>query len=192
MKYEPNPKQHSNGRFFIKVSNDDDSRVLVQLNNSKLNSDLSEDNISVVIHAQCQKIITDLDAATVSAAMTNCSSWFGKELSVKTLESAFSMSLADSIIDVSKLAIKNKILTKVYDHTKTEITADAAATTVVSGTVCDVLLEYTGVWFLKKTYGLVWRLVQIRLKPPPKKTHADTYLFQDDVEESSDDDDDLY
>lgn len=184
MKYDTVPKQLPDGRFFVKVSNDDDSRVLVQLNNSQLNSDLSEDDISIVVHEQFQQGIVDLDASTVGAASTSCKDWFGKELTAKTLEAAFSRSLVDSTIDVSKLASKHKVLTKVYDHTKTEV-ADGV---VVSGTVCDVLLECTGIWFLKKTYGLVWRLVQIRLKPPPKKSHADAYLFQDDVKDSSDDD----
>ena len=187
MKYEPNPKQLADGRFFVKVSNDDDSQVMVQLNNSKLNSDLSDDDISIAVSDQCQQRITDLDAATIRAATENCKAWFGKELSEKTLMAAFSRSIIDSTIDVSKLASKKQVHTHVYDHTKTEI---VDSSTVVSGTVCDVVLECTGVWFLKKTYGLVWRLLQIRLKPPPKKSRTDIYLFQDEVEESSDDDDD--
>ena len=186
MKYDTTPKQLPDGKFFVKVLNDDDSRVLVQLNNSQHNSDFSEDDISIGVHAQYQQGVIDLDAATVSAAITNCKEWFGKELSVKTLEAAFSKSLVDSTIDVSKFVSKHKVLTKVYDHTKTEVVVDSS--NVVSGTVCDVLLECTGIWFLKKTYGLMWRLVQIRLKPPPKKSHADTYLFQDDVKDSSEDD----
>ena len=58
--------------------------------------------------------------------------------------------------------------------------AAAAAEPVLAGTVCDVLLECTGVWFLKKTYGPVWRITQVRLKSPPKKPKMLQYMFQDD------------
>jgi hypothetical protein len=56
-----------------------------------------------------------------------------------------------------------------------------------NGTVCDVLLEMIGVWFLKKTFGVQWRIVQVRDTKPLK---VPEYLFQDEEEENQEDDDD--
>ena len=47
-------------------------------------------------------------------------------------------------------------------------------------TVCDVILEYTGVAFAKKNFQVDWRVAQIRVHPPPKQVYPEQYMFQDD------------
>jgi hypothetical protein len=189
MKYGTTPVQLADGRYFVKVSSGEDGkRVFIQLNNTKLMSDMSDDEVTLQIDEKYHEQITDLDASTVEAAKLNSAAWFGKELSAKTLDAAASKSLVDSSMDVGKLMNKDQtVLVKVYDHTKTE-TSDP----VLSGTVCDILLECTGVWFLKKTYGLVWRIIQVRLKSPPKKSKVSQYMFQDDADEEEDEEEEEY
>ena len=58
-----------------------------------------------------------------------------------------------------------------------------------NGTMCDVLIEMVGVWFLKKTFGIQWRIVQVRDTKPVK---VPVYLFQDEEEEKQEDDDEDY
>ena len=54
--------------------------------------------------------------------------------------------------------------------------------------VCDVMLEFTGISFTKKTFSPVWRIIQSRLKVAPKKKYHEEYLFQDEPVELSDED----
>ena len=182
MKYGTAPVQLADGRYFVKVSGDDGSRVFIQLNNTKLLSDLSEDEVTLHVDEKYHDKIREIDAQTVEAAKLNSAAWFGKELPAKTLDAAAAKSLVDSSIDVGKITNKDRVvLVKVYDHTKTE-----TAEPVLADTVCDVLLECTGVWFLKKTYGPVWRITQVRLKSPPKKPKMLQYMFQDDEADEAD------
>jgi hypothetical protein len=58
-----------------------------------------------------------------------------------------------------------------------------------NGTMCDVLIEMVGVWFLKKTFGVQWRIVQVR---DTKTVKVPVYLFQDEEEEKQEDDDEDY
>jgi hypothetical protein len=67
-------------------------------------------------------------------------------------------------------------MTKAYSHDKTEMNPDD----LEEDTKCDVVVEYSGMWFLKKSFGPIWRLVQVRRRAPPKKHYTDDYLFEDD------------
>ena len=188
MKYGTTPIQLADGRYFVKVSGDDGHRVFIQLNNTKLLSNLSEDDVALHVDDKYHGQITDIDASTVEAAKLNSVAWFGKELTAKTLDAAAAKSLVDSSIDVGKITNKDQVvLVKVYDHTKTETDVP-----VLSGTVCDILVECTGVWFLKKTYGPVWRITQVRLKAPPKKPKVSQYMFQDDDDDDEEEEEEYF
>jgi hypothetical protein len=39
--------------------------------------------------------------------------------------------------------------------------------------------------FAKKTFGPTWKLVQTRVRPPPKRKAYEDYLFQDDEEDQA-------
>jgi hypothetical protein len=177
MKYGTAPVQLADGRYFVKVSGDDGNRVFIQLNNTKFLTDLADDEVTLQVDEKYHGQITDVDSSTVEAAKLNSTAWFGKELTARTLDAAAAKSIVDSSMDVGKITNRDQsvVLVKVYDHAKNETTEP-----VLSGTVCDILLECTGVWFLKKTYGPVWRIVQVRLKAPPKKPKMLQYMFQDD------------
>lgn len=178
MKYEEKPRQLPDGRYYVKVSNDDDSRVFVQLNGVNVASDFSENDVTLSLNENAQAKIKDHDAGNIAAAKANCASWFGKELAEKTLTTAYAKSLTEADMNVSKIVIKDKVYTKVYAHDKTELEDPE----LCENTPCDVILELSGLWFAKKTYGSVWRLVQVRLKAPPKKNKYvdDVYMFQDE------------
>lgn len=187
MKYEEKPQQIPDGRYYIKITEEDDKRVFVQLNNIHL-VDNGDEDVTLTLSEANMTMIQEFDAQNIASAKTHCEDWFGKALAEKTLETAYTKSLAESSMNVSKIVVKNKVHTKVYDHNKepAELSSEQK---------CDVILELSGLWFMKKTYGPVWRLVQARLKAPPKKKAYihDEYLFQDDEQEaidaeSSDDD----
>lgn len=77
-------------------------------------------------------------------------------------------------------------LAKVFDAQKNEVPASSAA--LVPGTTrCDIIVELSGLWFLKKSFGPVWRVVQARLKKT--STFPSTYIFEGEDDDATDDDD---
>lgn len=196
MIYGKTPKQLQDGRFFVKATRDDgeNARVFVQLNNTTILSEFSgDDEIILQVDESQREKLTAIDENTLRAAKELSSEWFKKDLSEKTLTAAYSKSVSDDHMTVTKMTHKGNVLTKVYDHKKTLVENPD----IEDGTLCDVLLEFTGVWFLKKTYGPVWRLVQVRLKAPPRKKKivaVPDYMFEGSASEpeSGDDEEDEY
>ena len=189
MKYSAPPTQLPDGRYYSKVLTDEDKRVIVQLNNSTLVSNFDEDEVTISLNEAGQSKINDFDNQNVDAAKENTETWFGKVLTDKTLEAAYSKSITNDCMIVTKLTNnKNKVLTNIYTHDKQ--LADPELLT--ESTVCDVVLEFSGIWFRNKSYGSVWRVVQVRMKPPPRKPKVQEYLFQDEDKSGSSSEEDLF
>jgi hypothetical protein len=52
-----------------------------------------------------------------------------------------------------------------------------------------VVLELSGLWFLKKSFGPIWRILQVRVRAPPKTPELPKdYLFSDEPADEVDDD----
>ena len=61
----------------------------------------------------------------------------------------------------------------------------------ISG-ACDFLFELAGLWFLKRSFGPIWRVVQVRQRPVPKpktKGYPVEFQFADEPEPEGEDDD---
>ena len=178
------PKQLQNGCYAVRVTNEDGSRVLKQLNNVTILSDFAESQVVVFDIGNCMGVIKDVDAVNVDASKDNSTAWFGKELAPKTLESAYGPSVtADGEISLHKV----KGL-KVYNHKKEAVDPDG----LMVNTKCDVIAELSNLTFTKKSFKAVWKLVQVKLRAPPRTKYTDDYLFADDdqAEAESDESDD--
>lgn len=176
------PKKLPDGRYYVKISQGDDSRVMVQLNKVKLLTKFDEsDDVTLELNQAALDKIASVDAQNVAASKVNSQSWFGKVLADQTLEAAYSKSNQDLSMNTTKARI-----TKIFAHDKTPVESGV----LDSGVPCDVILELAGIWFLKKTFGPIWRIAQVRLLAPPKKVYPDEYLFQDDEEPEAEADDD--
>lgn len=171
------PKKTQDGRYYVKPV----EQKTVQLNNVSIISS-SQDGVTLSLDEASQRLVGDVDALILTSAKENCESWFSRVVAEKTLEAAYSKSFSDGgVMNVTK-----PVYHRVYRNRELVGEGD-----ITDGTVCDVVLELTGISFTKKTFNPVWKIVQTRLKVvivPRKKYHED-YLFQDDaVEEVSDDD----
>jgi hypothetical protein len=167
------PKKTQDGRYYVKSV----EKKFVQLNGVRI---VSASQDSVTLSLEDTGPVSDVDALILSSAKENSELWFQRVVAEKTLEAAYTKSFSDkSVMNVTKPAYH-----KVYQ--KREIVGDEA---LVEGTVCDVVLELSGVSFTKKTFGPVWKIVQTRLKELPKKKYHEEYLFQDTAEEELSDDD---
>lgn len=185
MKFDQ-PKKTQDGRYYLKVSNDDGSRVLAQLNNVKLATKFSEsEQVTIVLNDINKSKVKNIDEKCMSQAEESSQEWFGKALSSTTLRSAYTGLGDKDTLNVSKATVKGKVVTNVFDHEKIMIDHDSLGEDVS----CDAILEFSGIWFMKKTYGPIWRLAQVKVRPPQKKkvpVYPKEYLFVDeDVESES-------
>ena len=167
------PKKTQDGRYYVKPV----EPKLVQLNGVKIVS-ISQDNVTLSLNQGAQDIISAIDASNIEAAKVNCESWFLRTIQEKTIEAAYVKSFTDSVMNISKPALH-----RVYRGK--ELVEDQP----VDGDVCDVVIDFSGISFSKKTFTPVWKIIQTRLKVPPKKKYHEEYLFQDEeLAEGSDED----
>ena len=169
------PKKATDGLYYVKAL----EQKVVQLNNVKLIS-VSQDSVTFSMGEESQDIVRAIDAKNIEEAKANCESWFSRVVANKTLEAAYVKSFSDGVMNVNKPGYY-----KVYRER--ELVEEPQP----EGTVCDVMLEFNGISFTKKTFSPVWRIVQSRLKVAPKKKYHEEYLFQDD-EPAEISDDDLF
>jgi len=159
------PAKTSDGRYYVKAF----EKKLVQLNGVTLASSLADPaSVTFTLDQASWDKISELNAVVLQAAKDNRELWFGRAVADKTLETAY-VRPADTV-NVS--SVKGS---KVFQNKEP---IDPA--TVPEGAVCDVVFEFSGVWFAKKTFGPTWKLVQTRVRPPPKKRAYDEYLFADE------------
>ena len=123
-----------------------------------------------------------IDRVVLDTAKENSVLWFKKELSDKTLGGMLIKSVtSDGLLTANKAYIDGDLKTKVFDMAREPIDIDE----LVEDSVCDVILEYTGVAFAKKNFQVDWRVAQIRVHPrppPPKPAYPEHYMFQEDEE----------
>ena len=170
------PKKLPDGRYYLKVQTDEGNRCMIQLNNTTLLTKFSEgDEVTLSLTEKSVEKIITINRHNLESAKEHSQEWFGKEVSEKTLETAYTPSLSDDTMIVGKATVHKNIVTKCYDHEKNSVDLD----TVEEGVKSDVMVEFSGLWFMKKTYGPIWRIAQMRLKAPPKKIYPDEYLFND-------------
>ena len=177
-------KKLQDGRYFSKVSHEDGKRHVRQLNNVVLRSKFAEcDNIIVDV-SSCVGIFYEYKANIIEAATENSEKWFQKALNPKTIEAAFENPVSqDGEITVSK--IRQNV--PVFDHTKSPVNPED----VPEDTTCSVILEFTGLVFMKKSFSAVWRIAQVKLKAPPKKKAYVEYMFEDEEEPEEPEEDDF-
>jgi hypothetical protein len=183
-KYET-PKKLQDGRYYVKVSTPNDSRVMIQLNKVRLLTKFDEsDDVTLELNQTALEKIAGLDAANIAAAKMNCQAWFGKVMADQTLDAAYTKSTQDLSMNTTKARVGQTVVTKFFAHDRTPVESSVLDV----GMTADVMLEFSGIWFMKKTFGPVWRVAQVRLAAPVKKLYPDEYLFQDDEPEDADDD----
>ena len=165
------PAKGDDGLYFVKALNDTKRKCLVQLNKVKV-ADISGDVVlDLVSDANIQKI-GDIDALNLEAAQENCETWFGKQLSEKVIQGAYTPSVSDGQITGECIEA-----TKVFSAQQESIDLEH----MQSGKTCDVILEFAGLWFAKKSFGSSWNVVQVRVHPDPiLDTYPEEYAFVDE------------
>lgn len=181
------PLQSASGHYYVKVKNEDKSPVFVQLNNVKFCNSPSEGDIIFIEPSDTSKVEA-IDTTNLEMANERSVDWFTKELSPKTLEAAYQRSIgADGDLKTRKAVTGDTVVTKAFSSDKTVIDLDS----ITAGTKCNVVVHFVGLSFTKKSFSPIWKLVQVRVCPGPRKKYTDEYLFEDDQEDDPDSDEDF-
>ena len=151
-----NPTQDTDGTYIVKVRNDEEKKCLVQLKAVSV-KDLGEE---VEIHVKNAKKIKVIDEENLSTAAERSGEWFKKEMKVDKLKSLYVPSLSKNVLTADKISAS-----RVFNPEKESIPFDIIKETKKA----DVLLEFAGIWFAKKTFGPIWNIIQIRLVPPQQE-----------------------
>jgi hypothetical protein len=115
--------------------------------------------------------IQEVDTGNLVAAVENCETWFNRKLSDNVITSAYTSSHLSQEITGDLLDV-----TRVYDSKQEGIDIQS----VQPGKMCDVILEFAGLWFAKKNFGPSWNVVQIRVHDDPiTDTYPEGYAFTD-------------
>ena len=156
------PVKIPDGRYFLKVAQKGE-RIFHQVNNVKAPEGIKRDVKTTTLVPTLKNLFEDIDNEFVSQAEVQKLEWFGKEISNETIRSAYQASLTpDGTLSLPLATVKGEVVATLYNAQK-ELVEEIPA-----GSDCDVFLELAGLWFLKRSFGPIWRLVQARVRPGPK------------------------
>lgn len=151
------PVKLSDGRYFVKASTED-TPVYVSLKNVIVD-DPSLDDINVTLSEADVNTIGSWDKRFVEDAVSNSTKWFHKEISSEVIQSYYQSALDGDSLEVQpSLNAKGKSVVALFDAAKNQVQK------VDQNTSAIVLLQFDGLWFLRKTFGPVWRLVQLKVR----------------------------
>jgi hypothetical protein len=182
------PIKIPDGRYYLKVSKGGE-RVFYQLNKLKLVDEtlLAAKNLSFQLNEMSQSIVASVEQDLINQAVASKLDWFGKEIADETIQKAYQSALEGTIFQAPLATVKGDVVTVAYDTQKNGVELGS----IQKDATLDVLVELSGLWFLKKSCGPIFRIAQIRVSSAPvqKKTFPTEYLFddapQDEAEEDS-------
>ena len=167
------PQKLPDGRYFLKITG-----VSRQVNDLVLQDPLENKTVNFKV-SEGTDLFSKIDQDILSQAKASKVEWFGKELSDETIMNAFQESVTDGIIGANLASTKGQIVTTVYDTSKNVVERQD----VKADTKCDVLIELSGLWFFKKSFGPIWRVMQIRVRGGAATPIPKEYMFTDDPED---------
>ena len=155
MIYDP-PTRDQDGCYIVRVKSDENKKCLFQLRNVSVR-DLGQE---VEIKSSKFDTIKAVDGENLNIASERSKDWFKKEMSQETLKTFYQPSFTKNIMNADKIGA-SRVFNPERESIPFEIISEAKT--------CDVLLEFAGIWFAKKTFGPMWNVVQIKLvKPTPE------------------------
>jgi hypothetical protein len=165
------PAKGDDGLYFVKALSDSKRKCLVQLNKVKIADASGDVVIDLRSEANLAKIQA-IDEQNLVAAQENCETWFGKQLSENVVKGAYTSSTVDGQVTGERIEV-----TKVFNTQQEQLDFE----NVQAGKTCDVILEFSGLWFAKKSFGSSWNVVQVRLHPDPiLDIYPEEYAFVDE------------
>jgi hypothetical protein len=170
------PQKLPDGRYFLRISG-----VQHQVNGLVLQDSLESKTVNFKIPEDLD-LFKKIDEELLTQAKASKVEWFGKELSDETITNAFQESVTDGVLGATLATVKGQVATTAFDTQKNPVELQD----VKADTKCDVVFELSGMWFLKKSFGPIWRVLQVRVRGAPKPAPVKGYMFTDEPEEEED------
>lgn len=170
------PQKLPDGRYFLRISG-----ATHQVNGLVLQDSLDTKSIGFKV-PEGTDVFKNIDEQILSKAKDSKVEWFGKELSDETITNAYQESVTDGTLSASLATVKGQVTTTAFDIQKNQLEIQD----VKSETKCDVMFELAGLWFLKKSFGPVWRVLQVRVRGAVRPPAPKEYMFTDEPEEEED------
>ena len=156
--------------YFVKALTDEKRKCLVQVNGVKVVDVSGEFVFDLSSNDNVEKVV-EIDTGNLEAAVENCETWFNRKLSENVITTAYTSSHVSQEITGDLLDV-----TRVYNSKQEVVDTES----VQPGKVCDVILEFAGLWFAKKNFGPSWNVVQMRVHDDPiMDTYPEGYAFVD-------------
>ena len=172
------PQKLPDGRYFLRISG-----KTQQVNSLVLQDSLETKTVKFNVPEGTLDIFKTIDEELLAQAKASKVEWFGKELSDDTILNAFQESVTDGVLDASLATVKGQVTTTAFDTQKNPVELQA----VKSESKCDVVLELAGLWFLKKSFGPIWRVLQMRVRGGAVVSAPKEYMFTDEPEDDVED-----
>ena len=172
------PQKLPDGRYFLRISG-----KTQQVNSLALQDSLETKTVKFNVPEGTLDIFKTIDEELLAQAKASKVEWFGKELSDDTILNAFQESVTDGVLDASLATVKGQVTTTAFDTQKNPVELQA----VKSESKCDVVLELAGLWFLKKSFGPIWRVLQVRVRGGAVVSAPKEYMFTDEPEDDVED-----
>lgn len=170
------PQKLPDGRYFLRISG-----KTQQVNGLVLQDSLDTKTVNFKV-PEGSDIFKRIDEELLTQAKASKVEWFGKELSDDTILNAFQESVTDGVLGASLSSVKGQVTTTAFDTQKNSIELQA----VKPESKCDVMFELAGLWFLKKSFGPIWRVMQVRVRGGGVPPTAKEYMFTDEPEDDED------
>ena len=157
----------------VYVKSGDGKPMFKQFNNVKI-EEITDD--SIVFNLQ-DTDISSYDNDMMASAQENSKEWFGREVSAKTIEKAYTSPVKNGLFETKLLKTEEGInRVKVFDHEKNQLEFQE----LKEGTICNVVVQIRYIWFVKRNFGPEWFSVQLKTVELPDKDPYEEYLFQDE------------
>lgn len=170
------PQKLPDGRYFLRIAG-----VQHQVNGLVLQDSLESKTVNFKVPEDLE-LFKKIDEELLTQAKASKVEWFGKELSDETIINAFQESVTDGVLGATLSTVKGQVTTSAFDTQKNAV----ALQDVKADTKCDVVFELSGMWFLKKSFGPIWRVLQVRIRGAPKAPSPKEYMFTDEPEDEED------
>tara|TARA_B100001996_G_C18623071_1_gene578564 strand:- start:372 stop:1046 length:675 start_codon:yes stop_codon:yes gene_type:complete len=126
----------------------------------------------------------DFDKMMVNTAVKNSKEWFGKKMTKEVVEELYRPIVKpakdpEKYAPTMKMKIRNIDTVEVYDHNKNAVTSEK----LVKGSKLKSIIECSSIWFVNKSFGVSWNLVQVLMSIPDKVSGFSIKEDSDDDEE---------
>lgn len=169
------PVKVPDGRYYLKVTGD--NRLLFK--NISVDSFVAKPITLGLNDDQAQRV-KGFEDAIMLKAKENAVEWFGRDVHVATIQKAFQSSVGlENKFETGLSTKKGDITTTFWGPGKTILDAESDWSAGA-----DVIVELSGVWFLKKSFGPIFKLLQVKSAETKRQPE---YLFPEEPVEDDDD-----